>query len=113
VFYTRIDQHKHSSVFTTLTATGDEVTQVTLPNHRGLLREYFTQFPGPHQAVVEATGRGPPSRVGPVRGPAGQPSKGCRVRRPSRKHVRRVCRNVTADGRRSGSPPPWSGYTPV
>jgi len=57
VFYTGIDQHKHSSVFTTVTATGEEVAQVTLPNERPLLRQYFAQLPGPHQAVVEATGR--------------------------------------------------------
>jgi len=57
VFYTGIDQHKHSSVVTTLTASGEQLAQVTLPNRRPLLRHYFAQFPGPHQAVVEATGR--------------------------------------------------------
>lgn len=57
MFYSGIDQHKRTSVITTLTATGEPVAQVTLPNQRLLLRQYFTQFPGPHQAVVEATGR--------------------------------------------------------
>jgi transposase len=57
VFYSGIDQHKRSSVITTLTGDGEQVAQVTLPNHRAVLCQYFAQFPGPHQAVVEATGR--------------------------------------------------------
>lgn len=57
MFYSGIDQHKQSSVITTLTATGEQVAQVTLPNQRALVCRYFRQFPGPHQAVVEATGR--------------------------------------------------------
>jgi transposase len=57
VFYTGIDQHRCSSVLTTLTAQGERLGQVTLPNERGLLSQYFAQFPGPHHAVVEATGR--------------------------------------------------------
>jgi len=57
MFYSGIDQHKATSVITTLTATGEQVAQVTLPNHRPVLRQYFQRFPGPHQAVVEATGR--------------------------------------------------------
>jgi transposase len=57
VFYSGIDQHKASSVITTLTGDGTCVAQVTLPNRRSVLRQYFTQFPGPHKAVVEATGR--------------------------------------------------------
>jgi transposase len=57
VFYTGIDQHKHSSVLTTLTADGEPVAQGTLPNDRRLVHQYFQQLPGPHQAVVEATGR--------------------------------------------------------
>lgn len=57
MFYSGIDQHKHTSVITTLTAAGEQVAQVTLPNHRPVLTHYFRQFPGPHQAVVEATGR--------------------------------------------------------
>jgi transposase len=57
MYYSGIDQHKASSVITTLTADGERVTQVTLPNRRRVLRQYFTQFPGPHKAVVEATGR--------------------------------------------------------
>lgn len=57
MFFSGIDQHKRTSVITTLLASGESVAQVTLPNHRALLQQYFTQFPGPHQAVVEATGR--------------------------------------------------------
>lgn len=57
MFFTGIDQHKHSSVLTTVTASGERLAQVTLPNRRPLLRQYFAQFPVPHQAVVEATGR--------------------------------------------------------
>lgn len=57
MFYSGIDQHKRSSVITTVTRDGEQVAQVTLPNHRAVLRQYFMQFAGPHQAVVEATGR--------------------------------------------------------
>jgi len=57
MYFTGIDQHRLSSVVTTLTATGERITQVTLPNDRRLLTAYFAQFPGAHQAVVEATGR--------------------------------------------------------
>jgi transposase len=57
VFYTGIDQHRASSVLTTLTADGDCLRQVTLPNDRGVLAAYFAQYPAPHRAVVEATGR--------------------------------------------------------
>ena len=57
MFYSGIDQHKHTSVITTLRATGEQVAQVTLPNRRVVLAEHFRQFAGPHQAVVEATGR--------------------------------------------------------
>jgi transposase len=57
MFYSGIDQHKESSVITTLTAEGERVAQVTLPNRRALLLQYFAQFGGAHKAVVEATGR--------------------------------------------------------
>ena len=57
MFYTGIDQHRASSVLTTLTAEGDRLMQVTVPNDRRLLTEYFAQWPGDHVAVVEATGR--------------------------------------------------------
>ncbi|MDO8665081.1 MAG: IS110 family transposase [Gemmatimonadales bacterium] len=57
MFYSGIDQHKASSVITTLTADGERVAQATVPNERLLLRQYFAQFPGPHKAVVESTGR--------------------------------------------------------
>lgn len=57
MFYTGIDQHRASSVLTTLTAQGERLRQVTLPNDRGVLTAYFAQCPAPHRAVVEATGR--------------------------------------------------------
>lgn len=57
MFYTGIDQHRASSVLTTLTAEGERLRQVTLPNDCGVLTAYFAQFPAPHRAVVEATGR--------------------------------------------------------
>lgn len=57
MYYTGIDQHRLSSVLTTFTPQGERLRQVTLPNDRGLLSHYFAQYPGPHQAVVEATGR--------------------------------------------------------
>ena len=57
MYFSGIDQHKVSSVITTLTADGQRVAQVTLPNHRAVLLHYFAQFPGPHRAVVESTGR--------------------------------------------------------
>ncbi len=52
--FSGIDQHKASSV---VTADGQRVAQVTLPNHRAVLLGHFAQFPGPHRAVVESTGR--------------------------------------------------------
>lgn len=57
MFYSGIDQHKLSSVITTLAADGQRVAQATVPNDRRVLRQYFAQFPGPHRAVVESTGR--------------------------------------------------------
>jgi transposase len=57
MFCTGIDQHRASSVLTTLTAQGERVMQRTLPNDRQLLTDYFAQWPGEHRAVVEATGR--------------------------------------------------------
>ena len=57
MFYTGIDQHRASSVLTTLTAEGQRVMQMTVPNDRQLLTDYFAQWPGEHAAVVEATGR--------------------------------------------------------
>jgi len=57
MFDTGIDQHRLRSTLTTFTAAGDRVGEATLPNDRATLRRYFGQFPGPHHAVVEATGR--------------------------------------------------------
>jgi transposase len=57
MFYTGIDQHRLRSTVTTFGATGERVAEATLPNDPATLRRYFAQFPGPHHAVVEATGR--------------------------------------------------------
>ncbi len=57
MYFSGIDQHKHSSVITTLTDDGQRVAQATVPNQRAVLLQYFAQFPGPHKAVVESTGR--------------------------------------------------------
>jgi len=57
MFFSGIDQHKQSSVITTLTCDGQRVAQATVPNERRVLLQYFAQFPGPHKAVVESTGR--------------------------------------------------------
>jgi len=57
MFYTGIDQHRLRSTLTTFAATGERVGEATVVNDRAVLIRYFAQFPGPHQAVVEATGR--------------------------------------------------------
>jgi transposase len=57
MFFTGIDQHRLRSTLTTFTASGDRVGDATVPNDPRVLTRYFAQFPGPHQAVVEATGR--------------------------------------------------------
>ena len=57
MFFSGIDQHKQSSVITTLAADGRRVAQATVLNQRSVLLQYLAQFPGPHKAVVESTGR--------------------------------------------------------
>ena len=57
MFYTGIDQHRRCSVLTTFTDGGQLVGQGTILNEPARLREYFAQFAGAHQAVVESTGR--------------------------------------------------------
>ena len=57
MFYTGIDQHRLRSTLATFTPTGERVGEATVVNDRALLVRYFAQCPGPHQAVVEATGR--------------------------------------------------------
>jgi transposase len=57
MFTSGIDQHKRDSVITTYDATGRRVRQARLPNRPAVLAHYFAAFPGPHQAVVESTGR--------------------------------------------------------
>jgi transposase len=57
MYTTGIDQHKRDSVLTTYDAAGERVRQVRLPNSPAALVRYFAAFAGPHQAVVETTGR--------------------------------------------------------
>ena len=56
MWYSGIDQHKQSSVITTYGPEGPVVKQARLPSTPLALQQYFAQFPGPHQAVVESTG---------------------------------------------------------
>ena len=57
MFYTGIDQHRDRSTLATFTLAGERVGAATVANDRTVLTRYFAQFPGPHAAVVEATGR--------------------------------------------------------
>lgn len=56
MFYSGIDQHKRDSFITTYGSDGAVVKQERVPNTALRLQRYFTQFPGPHKAVVESTG---------------------------------------------------------
>lgn len=57
MFYSGIDQHKLDSVITTYNASGERLRQRRLRNDRSAIVRYFAEFPGPHRAVVETTGR--------------------------------------------------------
>jgi transposase len=56
MYYSGIDQHKRDCMITTYDDAGHRVKQQRVPNSRDRLRRYFTEFTGPHQAVVESTG---------------------------------------------------------
>ncbi len=56
MYYSGIDQHKRDCMITTYDDAGRRVKQQRVPNSRDRLRRYFTEFTGPHQAVVESTG---------------------------------------------------------
>lgn len=56
MYYSGIDQHKRDCVITTYDDAGHRVKQQRVPNTRDRLRRYFTEFSGPHRAVVESTG---------------------------------------------------------
>ena len=58
MFYSGIDQHKLDSVITTYNDSGVRLRQRRLRNDRTALVRYFSDFPGPHRAVVESTGAG-------------------------------------------------------
>jgi len=56
MWYSGIDQHKLYCVITTYGPEGPRVKQARVPSTPLGLQQYFAQFPGPHQAVVESTG---------------------------------------------------------
>jgi transposase len=56
MWYSGIDQHKRFCVITTYGPEGPRVKQARVASTPLELREYFAEFPGPHQAVVESTG---------------------------------------------------------
>lgn len=56
MWYSGIDQHKQYCVITTYGPEGPRVKQARIPSTPLALQQYFAQFPGPHQAVVESTG---------------------------------------------------------
>jgi len=55
VYFTGIDQHKHTSFLTTLDQDGDIVRSTKLKNNPGSIRAYFNTLPGEHHATVETT----------------------------------------------------------
>jgi transposase len=57
VLYSGIDQHKLDSVITTYNASGERLRQRRLRNDRSAIVRYFAEFPGPHRAVVDTSGR--------------------------------------------------------
>ncbi len=67
MYYSGIDQHKRDCLITTYDDAGHRVKQQRVPNSRERLRRYFTQFEGPHQAVVESTGSGADAQLAPKR----------------------------------------------
>ncbi|HEX9632422.1 MAG TPA: IS110 family transposase [Gemmatimonadales bacterium] len=56
MWYSGIDQHKAFCLITTYGADGPRVKQARVASTALALEQYFAQFPGPHQAVVESTG---------------------------------------------------------
>jgi transposase len=56
MWYSGIDQHKAFCLITTYGAHGPRVKQARVPSTPLALQQYFAEFPGPHQAVVESTG---------------------------------------------------------
>jgi transposase len=51
-----IDLHKRSLTIATVDSQGNLVKQKRLPTDRSALMRYLEVLPGPHRAVVEATG---------------------------------------------------------
>jgi transposase len=56
MWYSGIDEHKPYCVITTYGSTGPRVKQARVASTALGLQQYFAEFPGPHQAVVESTG---------------------------------------------------------
>lgn len=57
MLYSGIDLHKRTLAIHTLDAAGTLVGKAELPTHRDRITAFFAALPGPHQAVVECTGR--------------------------------------------------------
>jgi transposase len=56
MWYSGIDQHKAFCLITTYGPEGPRVKQARVACTPLALQQYFAEFPGPHQAVVESTG---------------------------------------------------------
>ena len=56
MWYSGIDQHKAFCLITTYGLDGPRVKQARVASTPLTLEQYFAQFPGRHQAVVESTG---------------------------------------------------------
>lgn len=57
MWHSGIDQHRRYCVITTYGAEGPRVKQARVASSALALQRYFAEFPGPHKAVVESTGR--------------------------------------------------------
>src|SRR3989304_1404173 len=56
MWFSGIDQHKAFCLITTYGAEGPRVKQARVASTPLALQQYFAEFPGAHQAVVESTG---------------------------------------------------------
>ena len=56
MYYTGIDQHKHTSYLTTVDNKGVIIKQANLKNNSHDILNYFHQLKGEHKTTVETTG---------------------------------------------------------